>query len=54
MTSIYIAALFGLVAVCFIILSITTIGSPPARKTWRLIGFIFAAVSGIVIALHPR
>jgi drug/metabolite transporter (DMT)-like permease len=48
-----IAAFFVLLAAIFLILSATR-GSPPARKTWRRIGIIFAMVALVIFAVRPR
>ncbi len=48
-----IPAFFGLLAAIFLILSATR-GSPPARKTWRRIGVIFAVAAVVIFAVRMR
>jgi hypothetical protein len=47
------AAFFALLAAGFLVLSATR-GTPPARKTWRRIGIIFAAVALLILAVRLR
>lgn len=49
----FIAAFFGLLAAIFLVLSASR-ASPLARKTWRRIGIIFAAVALLILAVHAR
>jgi type IV secretory pathway VirB2 component (pilin) len=49
----YIAAFLALLACIFLGLSATR-GTPPARKTWRRIGIIFAAVALLLLAVRSR
>jgi hypothetical protein len=53
MSSPYISAFFAMLAAIFLTLSFTR-GSPPARKTWRRIGIIFALVALVIFAVRPR
>jgi hypothetical protein len=48
-----VAAFFALLAAIFIALSATR-GTPPARKTWRRIGIIFAVVALLILAVRLR
>jgi bacteriorhodopsin len=48
-----VAGFFGLLAIIFLVLSATR-GTPPARKTWRRIGIIFAVVSLLILAVRLR
>ncbi len=48
-----VAAFFALLAAIFLILSATR-GSPPARKTWRRIGIVFAVVAVVIFAMRMR
>jgi hypothetical protein len=47
------AAFFALLACIFLGLSATR-GTPPAQKTWRRIGIIFAAVALLLLAVRLR
>ena len=49
----FIAVFFGLLAAIFLVLSATR-GTPPARKTWRRIGIIFAVVALLILAVRLR
>jgi hypothetical protein len=49
----YIAGFFGLLGVIFLVLSATR-GTPLAKKTWRRIGIIFAAVALVLLAVRLR
>jgi hypothetical protein len=49
----YISAFFALLAAIFLTLS-ATCGTPPARKTWRRIGIIFAVVALLILAVRLR
>jgi hypothetical protein len=48
-----ISAFFALLAAIFLVLSATR-GTPPARKTWRRIGIIFALVALLILAVRLR
>ncbi len=48
-----VAAFFALLAAIFLTLA-TLRGTPPARKTWRRIGIIFALVALAIFILRPR
>lgn len=48
-----IAAFFFLLALIFLVLSATR-GTPPAKKTWRRIGAIFAAVAVFILVLRGK
>jgi hypothetical protein len=49
----YIAAYFAVLAAIFLVLSATR-GTPPAKKTWRRIGIIFAIVALVIFAVRAR
>lgn len=53
MNSVHISAFFALLAAIFLVLSATR-GAPPARKTWRRIGIIFALVAVLIFIMRPR
>jgi len=48
-----ISSFFALLAVIFLVLAATR-GSPPARKTWRRIGIIFAVVALVIFVVRAR
>jgi hypothetical protein len=48
-----ISAFFALLAAIFVTLSFIR-GTPPARKTWRRIGLIFALVAVAIFILRPQ
>jgi bacteriorhodopsin len=48
-----VAAFFGLLAAVFLVLSVTR-DTPQAKKTWRRIGFIFALVALLILAVRLR
>jgi drug/metabolite transporter (DMT)-like permease len=47
------SAFFAMLAAVFFVLSATR-ASPPARKTWRRIGIIFALVALVIFAVRAR
>jgi type IV secretory pathway VirB2 component (pilin) len=47
------AVLFAVLAVIFLVLS-ATYGTPPAKKTWRRIGIIFALVALALLVVRAR
>ena len=49
----YIAVFFALLSVTFLVLS-AACGAAPARKAWRRIGIIFAAVALVLLAVRLR
>jgi hypothetical protein len=49
----YISAFFALLAATFLVLSATR-GSPPARRTWRRIGIVFAVVALVIFLVRAR
>jgi hypothetical protein len=51
--SLYVAGFFGLLAIIFLVRSAMS-GTIPARKTWRRIGIIFAAVALLLLAVRLR
>ena len=53
MSSSFISAFFALLAAIFLVLSAVR-GTPPARKTWRRIGIIFALVAVVILAVRFR
>jgi hypothetical protein len=47
------AGFFALLAAIFLVLS-TARGAPPAKKTWRRIGIIFALVALVIFVVRPK
>jgi hypothetical protein len=51
--SLFVSGFFGLLGIIFLVRSAMN-GTPPARKTWRRIGIIFAAVALLLLAVRLR
>ncbi len=51
--SLFLAGFFGLLGLIFLVRSAMN-GSPLARKTWRRIGIIFAAVALLLLVVRAR
>jgi len=51
--ALYIAVFFALLGITFLILSATR-GAAQARKVWRRVGIIFAAVALVLLAVRMR
>jgi hypothetical protein len=50
---VFVPIVFGVLSAAFLGLSVAT-GTPPARRAWRRIGIIFAAVTLLIIAIQHK